>query len=330
MTTIRQIAEQLGVNASTVSRSLNDSPTIPNSTKQRVREIADQLGYRKDMRAASMRAGKSLLIGVVVGDIVNPFFAELADRIERQTRTKGYQIMLGNGGEEPGAQEKIVETMLSQNIDGLLLTPAGRPTSKMLSHIKEVPTVAVDRKITGAEIDSVGCDFSQAVTQLAAHFAANGYQSVAVLSGPESTSTGDTRHRMLCAALAEAGISRVQAYSSPFQETGGDVTIKQVLAKGTPDALVCASGVIALGAMLGLKACQIRPGLDIGIATFDRLHWLEAMTPSVTMIDTDISKMADLAVNLLLKRIAGRGGKPVEKNTTAKLLLRESTPTLAN
>ena len=74
MTTIRQIAEQLGVNVSTVSRSLNDSPTIPDSTKQRVREIADQLGYRKDMRAASMRAGKSLLIGVVVGDIVNPFF----------------------------------------------------------------------------------------------------------------------------------------------------------------------------------------------------------------------------------------------------------------
>lgn len=73
MTTIRQIAEQLGVNVSTVSRSLNDSPTIPDSTKQRVREIADQLGYRKDMRAASMRAGKSLLIGVVVGDIVNPF-----------------------------------------------------------------------------------------------------------------------------------------------------------------------------------------------------------------------------------------------------------------
>ena len=90
MTTIRQIAEQLGVNVSTVSRSLNDSPTIPDSTKQRVREIADQLGYRKDMRAASMRAGKSLLIGVVVGDIVNPFFAELADRIERQTRAKGY------------------------------------------------------------------------------------------------------------------------------------------------------------------------------------------------------------------------------------------------
>ena len=108
------------------------------------------------------------------------------------------------------------------------------------------------------------------------------------------------------------------------------MAIKQVLAKGKPDALVCASGVIALGAMLGLKACQIRPGLDIAIATFDRLHWLEAMTPSVTMIDTDISKMADLAVNLLLKRIAGRGGKPVEKNTTAKLLLRESTPTLAN
>lgn len=71
MTTIRQIAEQLGVNVSTVSRSLNDSPTIPDSTKQRVREIADQLGYRKDMRAASMRAGKSLLIGVVVGDIVD-------------------------------------------------------------------------------------------------------------------------------------------------------------------------------------------------------------------------------------------------------------------
>ena len=89
MTTIRQIAEQLGVNVSTVSRSLNDSPTSPDSTKQRVREIADQLGYRKDMRAASMRAGKSLLIGVVVGDIVNPFFAELADRIERQTRAKG-------------------------------------------------------------------------------------------------------------------------------------------------------------------------------------------------------------------------------------------------
>ena len=329
MTTIRQIAEKLGVNVSTVSRSLNDSPTIPESTKERVRQMADQLGYRKDVRAASMRAGKSLLIGVVVGDIVNPFFAQLADRIERQTRAKGYQIMLGNGGEEPHAQTDVVATMLSQNIDGLLLTPAGKPTSKLLSYIQEVPTVAVDRKIVGAEIDSVGCDFSQAVAQLAAHFAGNGYKSVAVLSGPESTSTGDLRQKMLRAALADAGIIEVQAYSTPFQEAGGDAAIKQVLAKKAPDALVCASGVITLGAMLALKANGIRPGVDIGIATFDRLNWLEAMTPPVTMIDTDITEMADLAVTLLLERIAGKSGKPVEKNTTAKLLVRDSTPKLA-
>ena len=81
--------------------------------------------------------------------------------------------------------------------------------------------------------------------------------------------------------------------------------------------------------MLALKANGIRPGVDIGIATFDRLNWLEAMTPPVTMIDTDITEMADLAVTLLLERIAGKSGKPVEKNTTAKLLVRDSTPKLA-
>ncbi|OLL15702.1 LacI family DNA-binding transcriptional regulator [Actinomyces oris] len=127
MVTQRDIARELGVAVSTVSRSLSDVPGIPETTKERVRQAAERLAYRRDAHAASLRTGRSGTISLVVGAIDNPFFAELAHHVETQANRLGLLLMIANGQEDPQAQERVALSMLEQRVDGMILVPVGPP-----------------------------------------------------------------------------------------------------------------------------------------------------------------------------------------------------------
>lgn len=324
MATIREIAESVGVSVSTVSRSLNGSPGIPEKTKQKVLNEAKRLGYRKDVRAASVRTGKSAVIGVVVGDIVNPFFAQLSAQIEQQARENGYQIMLG-GSEDVAVQEELIATLLSNRVAGLLVTPAAYPSKNFLNLLTEAPTVLVDRVIPDLAIDVVDSDVSSAIDDLVAHIKFREFRKIVILSGPLATSTGATRKQILVEKLSAAGIDDIRAYTCAYSEKAGREIMRSALQDGCPELVICGASVIALGALLGLKETSTCCEKEVAIATFDRLTWLEAITPSITMIDTNIEEMAKLSVATLLGRIENPKQPTATLTTSAKLLIRDST-----
>lgn len=327
MATIREIAEDLGVALSTVSRSLNDSPAISEATKQRVREAAERLGYRRDVAAAALRSGRSHVLGLVLGDVTNPFFALLAQHVESEARKHGFRIMFGNGEEKPSRQTEVVATLLEYRVDGLLIVPAGRPEPSCVAQMREVPTVAIDRAVPGADFDFVGSDVEGALLDLAAHLRDLGYRRPALITGPQSTTTGAERTQLARAAFQRAGFDRPAESRSRYDAASGERAMTELLGAGRPDVVVCGSSVIAQGAMLSLKQHDMRVGADVGLATFDALPWFEAMTPALTVIDTDVSAMARMAVDVLASRIDGTrtDPSPHTQMTTARLLVREST-----
>lgn len=318
--TIREIAKELGVNISTVSRSLNNSPSVSAQTREKVLQAARSMGYRRDARATALRTGKSGIIGVVVGDIVNPFFAQLADRIEKKAQDLDLRLMIGNGGENPHQQEQVVGTMMEHQIDGLLLTPVGPPTDNLLRYVHELPTVAVDRSLAGASVDTVISDDSLAVNDLMHYIKQCGYRSAMVISGPITTSTGVSRERLLRQGLDHIGVQSRTLHVA-YQEESGAQAIAETMRQNPPEVVLCASGVIALGVIAGLRGRGMRIGEDIAIASFDRLNWLAATTPSIAMIDTKIDEMADIAMRILQQRIDGDLGKPLLRTVTSQLLL---------
>ncbi|OLO43636.1 hypothetical protein BKH31_12150 [Actinomyces oris] len=325
MVTQRDIARELGVAVSTVSRSLSDVPGIPETTKERVRQAAERLGYRRDAHAASLRTGRSGTISLVVGAIDNPFFAELAHHVETQANRLGLLLMIANGQEDPQAQERVALSMLEQRVDGMILVPVGPPTSGLQELVAQTPTVAVDRLLPGAGVDSVLVDPRDAVRELVGHLRDAGYQRPAVISGPDATSTGAGRARVVAEELEAAGWSGFPVLSSAHDASQAQEVAERLLADRQPDVLICGGNVITLGVLHAMKRLGVEVGADVGVATFDDLPWFDLMNPALTSISNDIPRMAAETVRLLLQRIENPDGALQKVIHEAWLSLREST-----
>lgn len=325
MVTQRDVAHELGIAVSTVSRALAGSPDIPHSTQQLVRETAQRLGYRRDAHAASLRTGRSGMISLVVGAIDNPFFSELAHEVEREANRHGLGLMIANSHEDALAQEKAVTTMLEQRVDGMILVPVGEPSENMRSLLSAQPTVAVDRHYSTFSMDSVTVDPRHAVSELVEHLRVSGYQRPAILVGPEVTSTGIGRASVLSEELQRVGWKDCPTVSCPHDAHAARAATATLLGSARPDAVICGGNVLVLGALRAMQEGGVAVGPEVALATFDDVPWFELMRPALTAVSADIPAMAREAVRLLLRRIDNPEG-PIEVLTQeARLLLREST-----
>ena len=245
--------------------------------------------------------------------------------METQANCLGLLLMIANGQEDPAAQERVALSMLEQRVDGMILVPVGPPTSGLQELVAQTPTVAVDRLLPGAGIDSVLVDPRNAVRELARHLRGAGYQRPAVISGPDVTSTGAGRARVVSEELDAAGWSDVPVLSSAHDASRAQEVAERLLADCRPDVLICGGNVITLGALRAMKRLGVDVGTDVGVATFDDLPWFDLMSPALTSISNDIPRMAAETVRLLLQRIENPDGAVQKVIHEASLSLREST-----
>lgn len=325
MVTQRDIAQELGIAVSTVSRALAGSGDIPEVTRLSVREMAARLGYRKDAHAASLRTGRSGVISLVVGAIDNPFFAELAHHVEQEANHYGLSLMIANAHEDERALHDAVTTMLEQRVDGLILVPVGEVTPQMRALVSERPTVVVDRYFPHLSLDCVTVNPQAAVAELVQHLRVSGYQRPAILAGPEATSTGAARAAIVSEELHAAGWSEVPVMTCPHDVNAAHNATATLCSFAAPDALICGGNVLALGALRALKERRLAVGTEVAVATFDDVPWFEFLQPSLTAITADIPAMARDTVRLLRARMENPEGPIQERIQEARLILREST-----
>ncbi|BAU87101.1 lacI family transcriptional regulator [Streptomyces laurentii] len=326
MASIKDVAAAAGVSVATVSRVLNDHPSVSDDARTRVQAAVETLGYRPNAVARSLRTHETRTLGLVISDVVNPYFAHLARSVEEEARELGYSVIIGNADERPDLQDHHVRTLLDRRIDGLLVSPTDGGSPLMLNAATNgTPMVFVDRWIAGVDVPVVRADGRAAVHDLVAHLHALGHRRLAIIAGPAATTTGSERVESFRAAMSEYGLPLPDAYigQGDFQaESGRRATERFLDLAEPPEVVFAADNLMALGALDAIRARGLRIPDDIALAAFDDIPWFVHTDPAITVISQPTAELGRAAVRALVDRVEGRAAASV--TLPARLVVRRS------
>ncbi|MGK5636782.1 LacI family DNA-binding transcriptional regulator [Streptomyces sp. URMC 126] len=315
MATIKDVADRAGVSVATVSRVLNGRSPVA-ATRDRVLAAVAELGYRPNVVARALRTARTRTLGLVISDLRNPFFTELADAVEQEARRLGYSLIIGNAGESPEQQDDQLRTLLDRRIDGLMVSSAGTG-SEVLREIvaSDTPLVLLDRSVPGVAAPCVRAEGQAALTELAAHLAALGRRRPAVIVAPAGTPVGDERLECFRSALAAHGVALPPEYavaSPDMTPAGGRRVMRDLLGlPEPPDAVLAADNLMALGALGEVRARGLRIPEDVALVSFDDVAWFAHTDPPLTAVAQPTRELGRAAVHTLLERVEGRPAESV-------------------
>lgn len=323
--TLRDVAAVAGVSVATASRVLSGSPATSAASREAVTAAAAQLDFRPNVQARALRSSRTGSIGLLIPDIRNPHFADLAHAVERHARERGLVTLISAADERLETQEAAVRLLMSHNVDGLIVVPQGqRDTArgpKALEAVKQagIPLVLVDRVVSELDVPAVVPD-TRGITQAVEELLALGHERIALIAGPTSSSTGRERRHAYESILGDTGRSTVAelVYEGDFQPGSGRRGIEHLLSlpgARRPSAVIIADGPMAMGAMAALNERRVRVPEDISVVAHDDLEAFRLCNPQLSAIVQDVEAMGAEAVSLLLGRTPSSKGSIVRHPT---------------
>lgn len=330
MAAIKDVARLAGVSTASVSRVMTNHPSVSEEMARKVRAAAEALDFRPNAVGRSLRRTGTNTIGLVVSDILNPFFTELARAVEDAARAAGFSMILGNADEDPEQQDHYVEILLGRQVDGLIVVPTTE-TSTLLHEAARLnrTLVLVDRPVEDVDAPLVHTNVGPALVALVDHLVATGRSDMAMLAGPEQAGTSRLRLDTFRAALASHGLALPEhrVLHGDFREKSGRELMTRLLdSHDIPDALVFANAPMAIGA---LEACATYPSStplvphDLALAAIDDLPSFRLLKPSITAIAQPTTELGHRAVAMLFARM--RGEDVASEHLDSTLILRNST-----
>jgi len=325
--TIKDVAAVAGVSTATASRVLSGNPSTSPQSREKVLTAARELDFRPDARARSLRSTRTNVLGLLVPDVRNPFFADLAHAVEQAALASGYSVLLGNADESEARQDRFLETLIDQRVDGVILAPQGDAQGSVTALTRRgIPAIFVDRTVEGLDLPSVTTDGRPGMLQAVAHLAERGHQRIGYIAGPQSISTGRERYGDFTEGMESAGMSLEPELTvfGDFQRESGSAAAASLLGlKEPPTAIIAADSPMAAGAVACLHAADIRIGRDVALVAFDDIDWFSLLNPPLSVIDHSVSAMGETALRLLLEVIDG--GNPESVRLPSELVIRDSS-----
>jgi len=330
--TIKDIARQLKISPSTVSRALKDNPEISLETRQLVTEVAVRLDYRPNIVARGLKQRQSATIGVIIPEIVHYFFSQVISGIEEVAYNEGYTVMICQSNEKSDREANNVRTLLAHQVAGILVSVSKETAG--FSHLEEVdkngvPLVFFDRAAPGMAKDQVINDNRESACRVTRHLIQQGCSRIVHFAGPQNLSIGRERKEGYLHALSEAGIAFreewctvADTFDKAYQEV---MRLHQVL--NLPDAIFCNNDLTALGAMKALRQLGVAIPGEVAVAGFSNGIFSEISDPSLTTVDQHGYDMGVQATRLLLKRINSKkeGEPPVTMVVRGDLIIRDTS-----
>jgi LacI family transcriptional regulator len=312
--TVIDIAHAAGVSKSTVSLVLQASPLVNEVTRAKVNAVIRDLGYVYNRGAANLRQSnaKSKIIGIVVNDLTNSFFAELAVGVDMVVQSAGYVQFLANTAESVDRQREVISSMREHGISGLILSPArGTDAADLKSLVASgIPVVNVVRQVAGAKVSSLVSDNHAGMRDAVRHLAGLGHHRIAFLGGFPDTAVFNERLQGYRDALSDMDLTvhdELVVSSAPSRAGGVAAIERALLLRERPTAAVCFNDAVAFGVCDGLRAHRLDPGEDFAVIGFDDVIEAQTAVPALTTISVDPQGMGRRAAQLLLKQInAGR------------------------
>ena len=329
--TLKEIAEELGISAMTVSRAINNRSNVQKKTKERILAKAREMGYTPNHVAKSLVSKKTNTIGVVIPDISHHFFSQVISGIEEVTYANNYQLLLTNSAENFERERKALETLRSQRVDGIMIscTMEVQDYSYYQQIVNDgVPIVFFDRGLPDLGISIVKVDDRTGSKKMTAHMINHGYKKIAYFRGPE-ISIGRDRYEGFLEEMRKHGLQINDKWiiESGFQEKGGYQAMKKILnlpKNQWPRAVVTVNDPVAIGAIEALKEVRLHVPDDFAIGGFSDDIRAQLMNVPLTTIRQRPFDIGRIAAEKLLQTIENED-EPVEnREINTELIVRKS------
>ncbi len=336
-TTLKDIAQQLGITVATVSRALKDYPDISPATKKAVLELAEKLKYRPNPIALNLRNSRSHVIGVIVPEIVHYFFSSVISGIIDVADQVGYSVMLCQTNESYQREMRETTLLLNSRVDGLLISLSDGTSS--FEHLNEflehnIPLVMFDKVCEELNVSKVIVDDYVGAFEAVEHLILQGKRRIALIRGPLISSTNKLRAKGYFDALQKHGIQVNEAYvmesgKGATLEEGSRISIQLLDLPEPPDAIFSVADAAAIGALNTVKRLGKKVPEDIAVVGFSNWEMASVVEPPLSSVYQPGYEMGQVSARLLLEQIEALQNEqeiiPVTKTLPTRLIVRASS-----
>ncbi len=325
--TMREVAKKAGVSPATVSRVLNKTKDISPETEKRVLDAVKQLNYYKNVHARRLSTGKSDLYGLVISEIVNPYFPELIRGFQAEAWDKGYDVLLCNTEYDPARAQSVVRKLIESDVRGVAVMTSSLEKSFTAELIAAgIGLVFCNLGPAETLTSNISIDYQRGISQAIEHVISLGHRRAAVISGPEDNRTAVTIRQSLVAGLEAHSFKLFPVIESNYRVDAGASAVRAVLAQPEmPSVIFCGSDLIAMGAMSALEDAGIRVPEDVSIVGIDDISFAFLARPPLTTISVPRERLGMLAFEALEKMLRLKRRKGADYYLETELITRKST-----
>ncbi|WP_295657774.1 LacI family DNA-binding transcriptional regulator [uncultured Nocardioides sp.] len=329
---VRDVAALAGVSPRTVANVVTGYVHVRPETRARVQRAIDELKYRPNISARSLRSGRSGIIALAVPDVAAPYFAELADHVQREAASRGLTLLVDQTGADRERELDALEGFQAHLIDGLILSPLGVTGEDLQGHDLSMPTVLLGERIEKVGVVHVAVDNVASAREATAHLLDRGRTRVAAVgtqTGAGDMGPAQRRLEGYRAAMRDAGLPAtpgLEVPTGPWSREAGYTAVRSLLQRGVDvDGLFCFNDALALAAVRAVVDHGLRVPQDLAVVGWDDIEEAAYAVPSLTTISPDKAAIARAAVDALLGQLDGGSPESDEVLCSYRLVVRESS-----
>ncbi|MFB6290413.1 MAG: LacI family DNA-binding transcriptional regulator [Candidatus Bipolaricaulia bacterium] len=329
--TMQDIADRTGVSINTVSRALNDKPDINEETKKEILQVADELNYQPNRFAQGLRSSKTYTIGVIVADILNPFFSALLKGVEKAAREEGYSIIVQDTDEEYENEKSAIQTALAEQVDGLLITPVQTDNQTIIDlKQSELPFVLLGRHFDELDTPYVVTDDVQGESTAVEHLIEKGHERIALINGPTHISSSKERLKGYKQTMKKHGISIPDSFilqNNVTMEEGYKTGRELLSSSHKPTAVLCYSDFVALGVLKAARELGLKIPEELAVVGYDDIFFSNNLEVPLTTVRIPKRELATQAFGTLMNLITEEdtGSSFIHQRLEPELVIRAST-----
>jgi LacI family transcriptional regulator len=329
---LKDVAALAETSVATASRVLSGKGYVAAGTRARVLAATQTLNYHPNLRARGLRQRSSHSIGLIIPNLLNAYYTALADAASQLLAESGYHLLLSSTRDDPDIEQDILRDMVGQDADGLIWVPT-TPGESLLDYLKSqhIPTVSIVRRVPGDIVDTVVFEDFNGSYVATQHLIGLGHRSIGYIGGDTKHSSNYARWQGYLAAMRDAGLSPDESLvrlGAPRSTWGEVAAVDLLRLSPPPTAIFVASNAIMPGAIRTLRHYQVTVPDEMSLICFDDVDWFSFSVPPITAISISHAKLAETAVDLLLRRIEDPDGlekPPIFMEINFELVVRSST-----
>jgi len=328
-TTIYDIAKAAGVSIATVSKVINGTGRISTDTRERITEIMQELDYQPSVVASALTGKSTFTIGLLIPDLANPFFAEIARSVEDRGHELGFNLVMCSTDNNSKKEAGYITLLRQKRVDGIIIA-TGTSIEGLLSGLADynIPLALISRDIPTIEADSVRADDDTGAYQAVAHLTGLGHRHIALIAEDPELMTTKERMRGYRRALEDANIAYTDdlvTISNSSVEAGKQRALELMGSDHPPTAIVAFNDLLAVGVVQAAKELRLSIPWDLSVISFDNTVLAGIVDPPLTSVAVPIQQMGRQIMDMLIERVSGEKGDKRRIVLKPELIIRQST-----